>query len=132
MKKFFVLLFFVGLCQRLGAEGIDVFKAGLDAFRSNRAEALLASWYDPTDKEKIATTRRKFAEATADLGDVVDTEVFEPKSLGRHIQHLYGVIYFRKSPLWVRTVYYTLGDQKGFLSIEFSKRSDEILPATAP
>jgi hypothetical protein len=132
MKRYLVLLFVLGFWQRLGAEGVDVFKSGLDAFRSNRAESLLASWYDPTDKEKIAITRRKFAEATADLGEVVDTEVFEPKSLGRHIQHLYGVIYFRRSPLWVRTVYYTLGDQHGFLSIEFSKRSDEILPAVAP
>src|SRR3954464_13007532 len=118
MKKHIVWLFLVCLWQRSEAAGIDVFKAGLDAFHSNRAETLLASWYDPTDKEKIAITRRKFAEATGDLGDVMDTEVFEPKSLGRHIQHLYGVIYFRKSPLWVRTVYYTLGDQHGFLSIE--------------
>jgi hypothetical protein len=132
MKKYFVWLFLVGLCRRSDAAGIDVFRAGLDAFRSNRAETLLASWYDPTDKEKIAITRKKFAEATADLGDVVDTELFEPKSLGRHIQHLYGVIYFRKSPLWVRTVYYTLDDRSGFLTIEFSRKSDEILPGVAP
>ena len=132
MKKYLVLLFLVSLSRRLGAEGIDVFKSGLDAFRANRAETLLASWYDPADKEKMGITRKKFADVTGDLGDVVDTEVFEPKSLGRHIQHLYGVIYFRKSPVWVRAVYYTLGDRSGFLTIELSKRSDEILPGVAP
>jgi hypothetical protein len=132
MKKYLVFLFFASCFRCWGADGIDVFKTGLEAYRTNRAETLLAAWYQPNDKAIIGQVRKKFADTTDDLGEVVDTEVFEPKSLGRHIQHFYGVIYFRKSPLWVRAVYYSLGDQRGYLSIEFSKRSDEILPGVAP
>jgi len=62
------------------------------------------------------------------LGGVVDTEVFAPKDIGRHVQRLYGVIYFQKRPLWLRAEYYTIEGRSGFISLEFSHDASDILP----
>jgi CheY-like chemotaxis protein len=80
------------------------------------------------EQEKIADLRKRLTTTTHDLGEVVDTEVFAPKDVGRHVQRLYGVIYFQKRPLWLRAEYYTIEGRGGFISFEFSREASDILP----
>lgn len=127
MKNYLVVLFAL-LASPLFGEGIDVFRTGLDAYQVNGPDALLRTWYSLDDVERINQVRKTLLAATHDLGDVVETEVFQPKNLGRHIQRVYGVIYFRRHPVWIRGEYYSIAGQSGFLSIEVSRNADDILP----
>ncbi|HEY0945729.1 MAG TPA: hypothetical protein VGD81_10690 [Opitutaceae bacterium] len=132
MKTTWLLLWTV-LCVPLGyaaerADGVDVFQAGLRAFQANGPDALLRTWYSAEEPEKVADLRKKLGAMSHDLGEVVDTEVFAPRNLGRHVQRLYGVIYFRKRPLWLRAEYYSIDGRSGFIALEFSKTADDILP----
>ena len=63
------------------------------------------------------------------VGTVLETETFEPKTLGKRVTRLYGVIYFQKRPLWIRADYYMAEGSGGFIALEFSIKPDEILPA---
>ena len=128
MKKltFFVSLFIVSRCS--GADGVDVFRSGLAAFQANGPDAFLRTWYSSDDEDKRGEIKKRLAAMTRNLGEVVDTEVFAPKELGRHVQRLYGVIYFRKRPLWLRAEYYSIDGQSGFISLEFSAEANDILP----
>jgi len=78
--------------------------------------------------DRIAEIRVRFTRITREAGTVVDTQVFAPRNLGTHIQHLYGVIYFEKRPLWLRAEYYSIAGRSGFISLEFSLSSDDIMP----
>ena len=128
MKKI-IALFFLALAVRcVAADGVAAFRNGLQAFQTNGPDALLRSWYDSNDQAKIETIRARLVKATQGFGEVVDTEVFAPKSIGKHIQRLYGVIYFSEHPLWIRAEYYTINGRGGFLSMEFSRDADDILP----
>jgi len=130
MKKLLALLFCVSaVCHGFAIDGTGVFQAGLQAFQTNGPEALFNAWYDSKDdSDKIVEIRGRFTKATQRLGQVVDTQVFAPKNLGTHIQHLYGVIYFERRPLWVRAEYYSIGGRSGFISLEFSLVSEDIMP----
>ena len=113
----------------IAADGVAVFRAGLQAYQANGADALLSAWYEGSgDADKVSDIRRRLLAATRHLGPVVDTEVFAPKALGKRVQRLYGVIYFRKRPLWLRAEYYAIDGQAGFISLEFSPVADDILP----
>lgn len=128
MKKYLLLLL-LGLVQSALAEGIDVFRTGLEAYQVNGPDALLRTWYgEGQDRARIDKVRGNLVNATADLGEVLATEVFLPKNLGKHIQRVYGVIYFRKRPVWIRGEYYSIAGQSGFISIEVSRNADDILP----
>lgn len=122
------------LTRAAAADGVPVFQRGLEAFQANGADALLGTWYTTgDDADKIAKLRDRLAKLTARLGPVVDTQVFKPYNLGKHVQRLYGVIYFEKRPLWLRAEYYEIGGRSGFLSLDFSLNADDILPlAWAP
>ncbi|MBL9195517.1 MAG: hypothetical protein JNJ82_24380 [Opitutaceae bacterium] len=110
-------------------DGVPTFRAGLQAFQANGTDALLNAWYDgDEEREKVAELKRRLQAMTRDLGPVIDTEVFAPRNLGRHVQRLYGVIYFRKRPLWLRAEYYSIQGRAGFISLEFSPLADDILP----
>lgn len=122
--------FAASLCS--AAQGVDVFQAGLQAFQTNGAEALLNTWYGSSDdSEKLVRLRDRLTRLKRELGPVLDTQVFAPHSLGRHVQKLYGVIYFEKRPLWLRADYYEIGGRAGFIALEFSLEPDEILPLWA-
>lgn len=129
MKKLtlFFCLFAISRCFA-AVDGVDAFRAGLVGFQGAGPDALLRSWYGVGNEEKKAELKKRFIAITQDLGEVVDTEVFAPKNLGRHIQRLYGAIYFRKRPLWIRAEYYSIDGQSGFISLEFSRSADDILP----
>jgi hypothetical protein len=128
MKKTLLLscLLFATTC--FASEGLDVFRAGLQAFQANGPDALLNTWYTQDEQEKLSGLRKRLCAMTEHLGGVVDTEVFAPKDIGRHVQRLYGVIYFQKRPIWLRAEYYTIEGRGGFISLEFSKEASEILP----
>ncbi|MFT3868084.1 MAG: hypothetical protein QM715_06250 [Nibricoccus sp.] len=129
MKKallFILSLFFATSC--FATDGLDVFRAGLQAFQTNGADALLSTWYTQDEQEKLTGLRKRLTSMTEHLGTVIDTEVFAPKDLGRHVQRLYGVIYFQKRPIWLRAEYYTIDGRGGFISLEFSREASEILP----
>jgi hypothetical protein len=128
MNKTLLLLclFVTGRC--FASDGIETFRAGLQAFQANGPEALLHTWYSNDEQEKVANLRKRFVLLTENLGGVVDTEVFAPKDIGRHVQRLYGVIYFQKRPLWLRAEYYTIEGRGGFISLEFSHDASDILP----
>jgi len=131
MKTFpFLLgLLLAGPCW--AADGVPAFQSGLQAFQSNGANALLNTWYGSSDDaDKIAKIRDRLTRLTQNLGPVVDTQVFAPHNLGRHVQKLYGVIYFEKRPLWLRAEFYEIGGRSGFISLEFSLTPDDILPLT--
>ncbi len=128
MKKLITLGFLLLASRCFGADGVEVFRAGLAAFQANGPDALLQTWYGTDEQEKKDHLRNKLISMTKNLGNVVDTQVFAPKDLGRHIQRLYGVIYFRKRPLWVRAEFYSIDGQSGFISLEFSPSADDILP----
>jgi len=128
MKKT-LLLFGLIIVQRCYAlDGVDTFRAGLLAFQANGPDALLRTWYSDDEQDKISNLRKHFIAVTSNLGDVVDTEVFAPKDIGRRIQRLYGVIYFQKRPVWLRAEYYTIEGRSGFISLEFSREASDILP----
>lgn len=128
MKKIFLVIcvLFAGRCFAL--DGVETFRAGLLAFQANGPDALLRAWYSEDEQDKIANLRKHFIAVTSNLGEVVDTEVFAPKDIGRHVQRLYGVIYFQKRPVWLRAEYYTIEGRGGFVSLEFSREASDILP----
>jgi hypothetical protein len=128
MKNFFLLLCVIAASRCYALDGIETFRAGLQAFQANGPDALLRTWYTDDEQEKLAGLRKRFISLTSHLGEVVDTEVFAPKDIGRHVQRLYGVIYFQKRPLWLRAEYYTIEGRGGFISLEFSHEASEILP----
>lgn len=130
MKKLLLLLIlFTGFCR--ANDGVVAFDAGLKAFQANGADALLRAWYpDSDDPARLAAMRDKLAKTTRDLGEVMDTQVFAPHALGKHVQRLYGVIYFARRPLWIRAEYYSIGGHRGFISLEYSFSADDILPLT--
>lgn len=104
------------------------FRAGLQAFQTNGPDALLRTWYSIDEQDRVAGIRKRLVGISQHLGEVIDTEVFAPKDLGRHVQRLYGVIYFRKRPLWLRAEYYTIEGRSGFITLEFSCEASDILP----
>lgn len=129
MKTTWLVMCVVLLAARgWAADGVDVFRAGLEAFQANGPDALLGTWYSAEEADKVAELKKRLTGVSHELGEVVGTEVFAPKSLGRHVQRLYGVIYFRKRPLWVRAEYYSIAGRSGFIGLEFSKIADDILP----
>lgn len=128
MNKLLLLVLFIIAMGRAAADGVDAFRDGLQAFQLNGAEALLRTWYNTQDQTQIDAVRIRLSKVTKGLGEVVDTEVFAPKSIGKHIQRLYGVIYFSEHPVWVRAEYYSIAGRNGFLSIEFSREANDILP----
>lgn len=131
MKKLLVLCFLLALGRAYCADGVAVFEAGLQAFQTNGADALLHTWYRTDDEaQKVRGIRDRLTGITQNLGPVVDTQVFAPRNLGKHVQRLYGVIYFEKRPLWLRAEYYSIAGRGGFLSLEFSFSADDILPLT--
>lgn len=110
------------------ADGLAVFRSGLSAYQANGPEALLRTWYANDEPQKVQNLKESLQAVTVGLGEVVATEVFAPRQLGRHVQRLYGVIYFRRRPLWIRAEYYEIAGQSGFISLEFSTAADDILP----
>lgn len=129
MKTILSLVLLFAACRCFAADGVPVFKAGLQAFQANGPDALLQTWYGSDEEmQKVPGIRQKLTEMTVPLGAVLDTQVFAPRDLGRHVQRLYGVIYFEKRPLWLRAEYYAIAGRSGFLSMEFSYSADDILP----
>jgi len=128
MKKILFLVCIVVAERCLALDGVETFRAGLQAFQANGPDALLRTWYSNDEQEQIANLKKRFITQTSNIGEVVDTEVFAPKEIGRHIQRLYGVIYFQKRPLWLRAEYYTIEGHGGFISLEFSHDARDILP----
>jgi hypothetical protein len=128
MKKILLLLCLLSAWRSFASDGIETFRAGLQAFQANGPDALLHTWYSDDEQDKVANLRKRLILLTEHLGGVVDTEVFAPKDIGRHVQRLYGVIYFQKRPLWVRAEYYTIEGRGGFISLEFSHDASDILP----
>jgi hypothetical protein len=129
MKK--IALFAALLCASFvarGSEATDVFRAGLQAFQANGADAMLNAWYGHDSETKLPELRARLNAMNTRLGPVVETEMFDPKMLGKRITRLYGVIYFRKRPLWIRADYYTAEGAGGFIALEFSLKPEEILP----
>jgi hypothetical protein len=131
MKKLLFLLGLFAACRGFAADGVGIFQAGLQAFQANGANGLLNTWYNTKDDfEKIAVLRDRLTKVTQGLGSVVETQVFAPHNLGRHVQKLYGVIYFEKRPLWLRAEFYEINGRGGLLTLEWSLSPDEILPLT--
>lgn len=131
MKKLFAVFSLLAALRCSAADGVAAFQAGLQAFESNGPTALLNTWYDSReDFEKVRTLHEGLAKISSKLGPVIDTQVFAPHSLGRHVQKLYGVIYFEKRPLWLRAEYYSINGRSGFISLEWSLVPDDILPLT--
>jgi hypothetical protein len=127
MKK---LLFVFLLCASLGraADGVDAFRNGLQAFQTNGVDALIRTLYSTKNPAEVEGLKQRLAKASAGLGQVFDTEVFAPRAYGKNVQRLYGVIYFAEHPLWVRADYYSINGRSGFISMEFSRHPEDVLP----
>ena len=106
----------------------ETFRTGLNAFQANGPAALLNAWYSGDTETKISEIRGRLAALSERLGPVVETEAFEPKALGKRVTRLYGVIYFKKRPLWIRADYYVADGAGGFIALEFSTKPEDILP----
>jgi hypothetical protein len=128
MKKTFLLLGLILATRCFALDGLETFRAGLHAFQANGPDALLRTWYSEEEQDRIADLRKRLVTITDHLGEVVDTEVFAPKDIGRHVQRLYGVIYFQKRPIWLRAEYYIIEGRGGFISLDFSREASDILP----
>jgi hypothetical protein len=130
MKKIFavVLLWWSAQGFAGASEAVDTFAAGLRAFQANGPEALLNAWYGDDSETKVPEIRARLLALSSRLGPVVETEVFDPKMLGKRVTRVYGVIYFHKRPLWIRADYYYADGTGGFISLEFSIKPEDILP----
>lgn len=128
MKKLLLFLCLIVATRCFALDGVATFRAGLEAFQTNGPDALLRTWYSLEEQGKVADVRKRLIAISNNLGEAIDTEVFAPKDLGRHVQRLYGVIYFKKRPLWLRAEYYTIEGRSGFISMEFSCEANDILP----
>ena len=128
MKRFIIIFCLLIGSRCLAEDGVTVFQSGLQSFQSAGADAFLRSWLNIEEEQKVSRIREDLTKITRNLGAVVETQVFKPKNLGRHILRLYGVLYFEKRPLWIRAEYYSIGDRSGFTSIEYSLTPDDILP----
>ena len=128
MFKILKIVSFLMLGCIARADGVDALRNGLQAFQANGVDALLGAWYDSKDQLQMDSVRARFAKAAQGFGAVLDVEVFAPRTIGHHIQRVYGVIYFAERPLWVRAEYYTINGHGGFISMEVSRNADDILP----
>ena len=128
MKLLLLFLLLAATPLARAADGVSLFRAGLQAYQANGPDAFLNTWYGRGEEALIAKIKQRLLAETANLGEVVDTEVFAPRDLGRHVQRLYGVIYFRKRPLWLRAEYYSIDGRSGLIGLEFSRSADDILP----
>src|SRR5882672_11043544 len=102
MKKILVFLVSLAAMHLHASEATDTFRAGLSAFQTNGPDALLNTWYSGDTDTKLPELRAKLQAISSRLGPVVETESFDPRPLGKRVTRLYGVIYFRKRPLWIR------------------------------
>lgn len=128
MKKLIILVALLCASLAHGSEATDAFRAGLQAFQANGADAMLNAWYGHDSETKLPELRARLTAMNTRLGPVVETEMFDPKMLGKRVTRLYGVIYFRKRPLWIRADYYMAEGSGGFIALDFSLRPEEILP----
>ncbi len=128
MKKILILLTLACGLRCLGSDAITTFRAGLQGAQKTGPEVLLNAWYLPEEAQRVDELRTKFNALSAKLGPVIDTEVFTPRAVGSRLTHLYGVIYFRKRPLWIRADYYVGDGSGGFVHMEFSLKPEDILP----
>jgi hypothetical protein len=131
MKKLIVLLVLI-LALPVRAEEpphpFETFRAGLNAFQANGPAALLNAWYGSDTETKLNDLRSRLTALSERLGPVVETEAFAPRALGKRVTRLYGVIYFKKRPLWIRADYYVADGVGGFIALDFSTNPEEILP----
>lgn len=129
MKKIALLFALIFINPGYAADGVGLFRNGLQAFQSNGADALLGAWYDSkSDSDTVDKLRERMVNITRRLGPVVATEVFAPCDLGEYVQRLYGVIYFEKRPLWIKAEYYSINGRSGFIALDFSLSAEDILP----
>jgi hypothetical protein len=129
MKKLILLIAVLFGSYSYANEASDTFRAGLLAFQANGPDALLNAWYgEDSEVKQLPELRARLTALSARLGPVVETEVFDPRMLGKRVTRLYGVIYFRKRPLWIRADYYTADGASGFIALDFSTKPEEILP----
>lgn len=130
MKKIFAIVLLALAAQGFAraSEAVDTFAAGLRAFQANGPDALLNAWYGSDTETKLTEIRARLLALSSRLGPVVETEVFDPKMLGKRVTRVYGVIYFRKRPLWIRADYYNADGTGGFIALEFSTKPEDILP----
>ena len=128
MKTILILLALASGMNGLAADALTTFRTGLQSAQQTGPEALLSAWYLPETPSKLDDLRTRFNGISTKLGPVIGTEVFAPKAVGRRLTHLYGVIYFRKRPLWIRADYYDGDGAGGIIYLDFSLKPDDILP----
>ena len=128
VKKIIILLALVFGSHAFAQDAVGTFRAGLQAFEANGPDALFRAWYSADEDTRIAELRTRLAAFSARLGPVLETEIFAPKTIGKRLTRVYGVIYFTKRPLWIRADYYRGAGTGGFIALEFSLRPDEIFP----
>ncbi len=128
MKKILVLLILTCGLRCAASDALTAFRAGIEAVQKVGPEVLLGAWYLPEEAPKVEELRNRFNGLSARLGPVIDSEIFSPKPVGRRLTHLYGVIYYRKRPVWIRADYYSGDGSGGFVHMEFSLKPDDILP----
>jgi len=128
MKKILMLLTLACGLRCMASDALTVFRAGLEGVQKVGPEVLLSAWYLPEEAPKVEELRQRFNSLSNRLGPVIDSEIFAPKAVGRRLTHLYGVVYFRKRPVWIRADYYNGDGSGGFIHLEFSLKPDDILP----
>jgi hypothetical protein len=127
MKKILVLLLLCASWAR-AADGVELFRNGLQAFQTNGVDALIRTLYSSNNPAEVDRLKDRLAHASAGLGQVIDTEVFQPRAYGKYVQRLYGVIYFAEHPLWVRADYYSISGRSGIIAMDFSRHPEDVLP----
>lgn len=128
MKKFLILLALLFSLPAHAQDAVGTFRAGLQAFEANGPDALFRAWYGADEDTRLADLRTRLTAFSNRLGPVIETEIFAPKTIGKRLTRLYGVIYFTKRPLWIRADYYQGAGIGGFVALEFSLRPDDIFP----
>ncbi len=100
---------------------------GLQMCVSNGIESGIRVWY--ADQPKLGTEMvESIKQATANLGQLVDTELVAIQPVSKRVTRYYVALYFARSPLWVRIERYESRDKIFYFPLKYSIQSDDILP----
>lgn len=100
---------------------------GLRSLQANGLEAGLRVWF--ADRGELAREMQQALQAaTANFGDIIDTEVVSVQTVSQRVTRYYVAIYFQRCPVWLRVERYTSRERAFFLPLKFSTNPDVILP----
>jgi hypothetical protein len=126
-----LLLVLLALCFAPGLRAAQtpdpILVDGLQNFVTNGIDAGVRTWY--SDRPALAAEMRDLlTRVTANLGNLIDSEIVAVQPVSKRVTRYYVALYFTRCPLWMRVERYQNAERAFYLPLRFSINPDEILP----